>query len=95
MKCLIISIFLCLVLAGCATAKKIYTSEGQEGYSINCSGTAMTWGVCYEKAGQLCGEKGYIVLEKMGDQGSVLSGSQFGLYGSSVIYRSLVIKCKD
>jgi len=48
--------------------------------------------MCYEKAGEICGSKGYEVLEKSGDQGAVLSGNQFGLYGGSVINRSMIIK---
>jgi len=88
-------IIISLSLVGCATAKKTYTSDGQEGYVITCSGSALNWGMCYEKAGQLCGEKGYVVLEKMGDQGAMVSGNKFGLYGGSVINRSLIIKCKD
>ena len=92
----IITILICLlVLVGCATAKKTYTSDGQEGYVIDCSGSALNWGMCYEKAGQLCGENGYIVLEKMGDQGAMVSGTQFGIFGGSVINRSLIIICKD
>jgi len=89
--CLIASLLIC----GCATARKTYTSDGKEGYSINCSGSALNWGMCYEKAGELCGAKGYVVLEKSGDTGAVVSGSQFGLYGGSVINRSMIIKCKD
>jgi hypothetical protein len=83
------------LICGCATAKKTYTSDGKEGYSITCSGTALTWGDCYEKAGEICGAKGYVVLEKSGDTGAAVSGSQFGLYGGSVIIRSMIIKCKD
>ena len=85
---------LTFLLSSCATANKTYTSSGEQGYSINCSGTALNWGMCYEKAGNLCGEKGYEVLEKTGDQGATVSGNQFGLYGGSVMNRSMIIKCK-
>jgi len=84
-----------LVLTGCATASKTFTSDGKEGYSITCSGTVMNWGHCYEKAGDLCGTKGYMVLEKSGDKGAMVSGNQFGLYGGSVINRSMIIQCKE
>ena len=85
-------LLIAILLGGCATAKKTYTSDGKEGYSITCSGSALNWGMCYEKAGEICGSKGYEVLEKSGDQGTVLSGNQFGLYGGSVINRSMIIK---
>jgi len=93
-RLLFIFIFVSLI-CGCATAKKTYTSDGQQGYIINCSGAALNWGMCYEKAGELCGKKGYIVLEKSGDQGTIVSGTQYGLFGGSVINRSMIIKCKD
>lgn len=78
---------LLLLMTGCATSREIYTSQGQLGHSINCSGSALNWGMCYEKAGKLCGEKGYEVLEKSGDQGAILTRTQFGLVGSSVMNR--------
>ena len=88
-------LFASVLISGCATAKKTYTSDGKEGYSINCSGSALNWGMCYEKAGELCGEKGYEVLEKSGDTGAMVTGGQFGLFGGSVINRSMIIKCKE
>ncbi len=84
-----------VLVSGCATASKTFTSDGKEGYSINCSGSALNWGMCYEKAGQLCGTKGYAVLEKSGDTGAMVTAGQFGLVGGSVINRSMIIKCKD
>lgn len=84
-----------VLLGGCATASRTYTSSGKPGYSINCSGSALNWGMCYEKAGNLCGTKGYVVLEKSGDKGAVISASQFGLFGGSVMNRSMIVQCKD
>lgn len=82
-----------LGFGGCATAKQTYTADGQQGYSINCSGSALNWGMCYEKAGEMCGVKGYNVLEKSGDQGTIVSGSQYGLFAGSVTTRSMIVKC--
>ncbi|MBU2621702.1 MAG: hypothetical protein KKD92_05235 [Proteobacteria bacterium] len=94
MKKLGVLIIFVVLIGGCATAKQTYTADGQQGYSINCSGSALTWGMCYEKAGELCGEKGYEVLEKSGDQGAMVTGTQYGLFAGSVINRSMIIKCK-
>ena len=55
-------------------------------------GCALNWGMCYEKAGELCGTKGYEVLEKSGDTGAMVTAGQFGLFGGSVINRSMIIK---
>lgn len=79
-------------MGGCATASKTYMPDGQEGYNITCSGSMLNWGMCYEKAGKLCGSKGYEIIEKSGDQGSMVSGNQFGLYGGSIINRNMLIK---
>lgn len=95
MRNTIILLLIATILGGCATASKTYTADGKEGYNITCSGSALNWGMCYEKAGNLCGSKGYEVLEKSGDQGALLSGNQYGLYAGSVINRSMIIKCKE
>lgn len=83
-----------LALSACATAKKTYTPDGREGYIINCSGQALSWGQCYQKAGDICGAKGYDIISQSGDQGGTVAANQFGLYGGSVITRDLVIACK-
>lgn len=95
MKITIIILLFTLSLNSCATYSNTFTAEGKEGYSITCSGSALNWGMCYEKAGNLCGSKGYEVLEKNGDQGALLSGNQYGLYAGTVINRSMIIKCKE
>ena len=83
-----------VLFIGCAVSKEIYTPDGDRGYSINCSGSAMTWGHCYEKAGKLCGSQGYNILEKTGDKGMTGSITQFGAFGGSVITRSMIVSCK-
>jgi hypothetical protein len=94
-RAILILIVAASCITGCATASKTFTSDGKEGYSINCSGSALNWGMCYEKAGQLCGAKGYEVLAKSGDTGTMVTAGQYGLIGGSVINRSMIIKCKD
>ncbi len=95
MKRAILILLIVACVSGCVTASKTYTSDGKEGYVINCSGSALNWGMCYEKAGELCGSKGYEVLEKSGDTGAMVTAGQYGLFGGSVINRSMVIKCKE
>lgn len=96
MICFAAIIFAISTLPGCATSRQTYTADGEIGHSINCSGGALTWGICYEKAGQVCGVKGYEVLEKSGERGaSVVANSTVGLIGGSTHIRSMIIKCKD
>lgn len=95
MKSIFMLLAIVVLLGGCATANKTYTSEGKEGYIVYCGGNLLNWGACYEKSAKICGSKGYDVLEKSGDQGFVVSGNQSGFYGSSVNNRSMIIKCKS
>lgn len=92
---LISVLVLSIVCSGCASAKKTYAPDGSSGYSIDCSGSIHTWGSCYEKAGKICGSRGYEILLKSGDTGAEVSGNKFGVYGGSVITRNMVIKCKE
>ena len=91
----VVTIALVLIVAGCASARQTYTSEGKVGHSLNCSGTARSWGMCYEKAGELCGAKGYVVLEKSGEQGAIASATPQGGFASSTHSRSMIIQCKE
>jgi hypothetical protein len=86
---------LCAIVAGCATSRETFLPDGEKGHSINCSGTALNWGMCYEKAGDICGSRGYTVIAGGSDQGVVVAGNQYGLYGGSVMNRSMLIKCKN
>lgn len=81
-------------MTGCVTASPIHTASGKLGHAIECSGTAQSWGQCYEKASEICGARGYDVQDRAGDQGVVgMVGSQGG-YAGSIVRRTLVIACK-
>jgi len=83
-----------IVSAGCAMAQRTHLADGSQGYSIDCSGQALNWGYCERKAGELCGAQGYEVLSKDGEHsGSTLSGNQYGLYATSVVNRSMTVRC--
>lgn len=84
-----------ILLSGCASASKTYGPDGKEAFSINCSGLARNWSMCYEKAGDLCGTRGYEVISQGGDQGTVASVNPYGGLGGSTISRSLLVKCKE
>lgn len=86
---------LCTIAVGCVTSREAFLPDGGKGHSINCSGTGLNWGSCYEKAGEICGTRGYDVIAGGSDQGMVVAGSQYGLYGGSVMSRSMLIKCRN
>lgn len=83
-----------LCLSACATQKSVYLPDGREGHSINCSGSALSWDLCYQKAGELCKTKGYDVVAKDGEQGAMVTGNQYGVFGGSIMDRTLLIACK-
>ena len=83
-----------LLIAGCADSEPVFTASGKKGHSIDCSDGISTWGECYEEAGELCGTRGYRVLEKMGDKELSIYAGNDGLFGESSNTRSMIIQCK-
>lgn len=84
-------IFACVMsLAGCATAKPTYGPDGKAAYTIECSGTAGSWGMCYRKAGDLCGSSGYKVINQAGDKGLIATGAIL----TSTQSRSMLVECR-
>ena len=81
-------------LMGCAGSSRTYTSDGRTGHSLNCSGTARNWGMCEQKAGEICGSQGYEVLSTTGDTGAVLTASRGGVYASTTRTRTMLIACR-
>jgi hypothetical protein len=67
------------LLAGCADAHPTYAPDGRRAAVVKCGGWARDWGMCYQKAGELCGARGYDVLNKSGE---------------SFMDRDLLIACK-
>lgn len=86
------SLLLCFgILTGCASASPTYAPDGRQAYSLNCSGAARNWGMCYQKAGEICQGSGYDVLHQNGEQGVMvqgksnahLSGGSHSIFGNS------------
>ena len=85
------------LLAGCATSKETYMPDGSLGYSISCNGSAVGINVCFEKAGELCGAKGYSLISREGQVIPFGTGSANN-YGATVTYgafnsKSIMVKC--
>lgn len=83
-----------LVLSGCASSSATFSPDGSKAYSLNCSGLARNWGMCYEKAGDICKEKGYEVLAGGTDQNASLVANNGQVVAGSSHTRNLLIKCK-
>lgn len=103
---LFIGIVFVILLQGCATSREVFLADGSRGYKIDCSGAIMNYGDCLEKAGSICGDRGYLVVNQQGDavpmsiaSGGFSANSQAasgGFYAQSgtIVTRNLFIKCK-
>jgi hypothetical protein len=60
---------LCVVLlAGCSNYRQTHLKSGEVGYDIKCSDFgSRSWNACYVMAGDICGNRGYEVVSKVGD----------------------------
>ncbi len=92
------SILLLAILFGCATSKQTYLPDGSLGHSISCDGAAVGINVCFEKAGEICGAKGYDLLNREGQivpfgTGTANNQGAFVTYGAFNT-KSIMIRCK-
>ena len=83
------------LLAGCVSASQTHMADGQKAHIINCTpgwtggivgavAQAQTsWGTCFEKAGELCGARGYTVLTKSDEPGFTVQASQYGGFANT------------
>jgi len=68
------------MLGACTTAKEIYLPNGSKGHDIRCDGFGNRMENCFQKAGEICGSKGYDMVNPQ--------GSYSGLGG-------LFVRCKE
>jgi hypothetical protein len=99
------AIALVAALQGCATSNEVYLADGSKGYNIRCGGAVMNYGACLDKAGELCGPGGYLVVNQQGDAVpfSMASGGfsanpqsavgSFHAQSGTIVTRNLFIKC--
>lgn len=82
-----LSILSFFLLFGCATSSQTYLPDGRVGYSINCSGSALNMGMCYDKAADICKTNGYdIVHQSENNQGYMTTANAFSNgYGNSYV----------
>jgi hypothetical protein len=88
-------LLLTFILNGCATVKETYSQDGKKAYTLNCSGTARGWDKCYSAAGELCGTKGYDIMNRSSEDTSSIGGSTSGFFGAKTNERSMLVACKE
>lgn len=56
-----------LPLAGCVTTTEVNLADGSKGHNISCPGAVQNFSHCLQKAGEICGARGYDVVNREGD----------------------------
>lgn len=96
-----------LLLSGCVSSQPMYTASGAQGHTITCTpawngglvgaiaNASTSWAQCYQKAGELCGARGYDILQQIGEGGVYGQAGQGGGFVSSTNNRMMIVKCKD
>ena len=90
----ILTLLALISLGGCATASNTYLSNGKQGLSIDCSGEAMSWAKCYEKADASCAGTGYDIVGTDGSAAVRESDKTLGVDVGNFNSRNIVVTCK-
>lgn len=86
MKKMVVIALVVFFVAGCAaTTNPIKTPDGNQGFVVECDGSASSWAACYETASKSC--KGpYRVI----DRSESITPTGLG----PLVRRNLIIECK-
>jgi hypothetical protein len=86
------------ILLGCASATQTYAPDGRTAHAVNCGGLWRDWGACMERAGDICGARGYDILARDTDRsrsgGYSRQGSFGGGFASTTHTRNMLISCR-
>jgi hypothetical protein len=87
-----------LALTACASERTTYAPDGRKAYTLNCSGLARGWDKCFAAAGNICGAKGYDMIDRSDEAAAMGTaaggGGSFGASYARTNERSMVIACK-
>ena len=87
-----------ILLLGCASATQTYAPDGRAAHAVDCGGIWRDWGACMERAGDICGARGYDILARDTDRnrsgGYLRYGSAGGGNYTSTYTRNILIACR-
>ncbi|SDG41579.1 hypothetical protein SAMN05216605_10222 [Pseudomonas abietaniphila] len=89
-----LSLIVVLGLTGCATAQDTYLKDGKQALSIDCSGEAMSWAACYEKADASCAGTGYNIVSTNGTPQPKDADKTLGVDVGNYKTRNVLVVCK-
>jgi hypothetical protein len=75
--------------------KQVYGPDGQQAHAITCSSFGRDWSDCFERAGEICGARGYKIWNQASSQSAVISGSDGSVFGGTSEGRTLLVSCKS
>ncbi|MCP5276794.1 MAG: hypothetical protein H6935_00325 [Thiobacillus sp.] len=61
-------VMLAMLLAGCASSRDVRLADGWMAHVVSCGGPLLNMGHCVEKAGAVCGGRGYRILNATGGE---------------------------
>ena len=102
--CALTALGAALFLSGCVSGQGLFTPTAQQGHVIDCSpgwtggfaglGTnASAWGQCYQQAGEICGARGYTIVQRTAETAASAQAGQGGGSAPTSINRTLVVQC--
>lgn len=85
------------LLTGCVSSKPVYLPDGTMGLNVSCDGGMHNFSDCAAKAGEMCGPKGYKVVDQQGAEipFAMIQSNNGGTYGQAgrVVTRNMFVKC--
>jgi len=98
---ILLCLFFAAFAAGCVSSNETYTADGRKGHVISCpsqgaiTGALTNWGTCFQRAGEICGTKGYAVLQRSDEPGFTATVNQYGGYAGTTTNRMMIVRCND
>jgi hypothetical protein len=97
MRKLLVIPVIALALTGCSTTPtltELKMPDGTDGFGIRCDGNHMSWSDCFEKAGEMCGNRGYEIFAKEANESTNgVAGANWANTATKVT-RTLLMRCK-
>ena len=97
---------LAVACSACVSSQETFTPTGQKGHVINCTpgwtggvvgavaNAQTSWGQCYQRAGEICGARGYDILQQVGEGQAYAQVAQGGGFASTTNNRMMIVQCK-
>jgi hypothetical protein len=80
------------LLAGCASSE--VSLNGNESHIVTCAPAASVWAQCNRRAEEICGPKGFSVLKRVKEEGTLVTVDRNGPAVSPAKSRMMVVRCK-